>query len=226
MAGLGILMKKGIAEIAASPLFALRHLDVVGLHHLEGEEIRGLLATPVGVTLAQADLRGMKERLLRHPWVKEVSLHKGFPDRLRVEIVERVPVAAVAEKGGQWFLVDRDGMILERVAIPPSGLSLFLASQDQAMKVGRPYEGQGFPFGLRLMAALEGEDFKPPFLIDVSQSNDAILQVEQYRIHFGVGGYYEKLRRFLDVKRDLEAKGIGTREIDLRFPGKVVVRRG
>ena len=72
-----LLLKKGINEIEASPWFGLEHVEVVGEQRVPEAELLGLLQIPREVTLGELNLDEMKERLLTHPWVRDVSLHKG-----------------------------------------------------------------------------------------------------------------------------------------------------
>jgi hypothetical protein len=61
-------------------------------------------------------LQGVRRRLSSHPWVASVELRRELPDRLRVSVVERQPVALLAGKGGLVFL---DGEGLPIAPVPP-----------------------------------------------------------------------------------------------------------
>jgi cell division protein FtsQ len=56
------------------------------------------------------------ERLIR-----SVRVRRTWPSTIRVEVVEREPVAALPADSG-LSLVDRDGVEIEKVAVKPAGL--------------------------------------------------------------------------------------------------------
>lgn len=71
---------------------------------------------PTGVNLGQA-AAGIK--LL--PAVKEVHLHRDFPGRINIKIVERKPVALLPARYG-FIAVDEDGVYLRKAGIGEEGL--------------------------------------------------------------------------------------------------------
>lgn len=63
------------------------------------------------------NIRDMRESLAGHTWVEDVHIRKVFPSTVRIEAVERTPVA-ILEKGG-YYLIDKDGVLLQKIA--PAG---------------------------------------------------------------------------------------------------------
>lgn len=56
----------------------------------------------------------LRQKLLKNPWVKEVSVTRALPDTLRVQIIERVPVAIISH-GSKFYLVDDDFFIISEL---------------------------------------------------------------------------------------------------------------
>jgi cell division septal protein FtsQ len=222
---ISLLLKKGINELEASPWFGLQQVKVMGQQVVPEKDLLGLLQIPRDVTLGELNLDEMKERVLTHPWVQDVSLHKGYPDQLRVEVVERRPTIALKGWGNQWFLVDAEGIILEKTVSPVSLLPRFLPRTSQNWAVGEQIQDPGFAPGLRLARELKvnygyGDEIK----IEIGEAQNMVLQVEGYRVHFGEDPFQKKLKKFLDIREDLGHRKIKKGEIDLRFSDKVVVK--
>ena len=81
------------------------------------------LALPSGVSLMELDLSLLRSRLLEDRQVLTASLTRHFPDRLRVQITERLPIARVRlEVGGVQsdYLVARDGIIYAGTGYDPA----------------------------------------------------------------------------------------------------------
>jgi cell division septal protein FtsQ len=81
------------------------------------------LALPAGASLMELDLSRLRARLLEDRQVLTATLTRHFPDRLRAQISERVPIARVRlEVGGVQsdYLVARDGVIYPGTGYDPA----------------------------------------------------------------------------------------------------------
>ena len=76
-------------------------------------------------TVSLAERRAELERL---PWVEHATVMRLLPDRLRVSIVERTPVAFVRQ-GNHIGLVDGSGVLLDMPA-DARRIALFVSGGD------------------------------------------------------------------------------------------------
>ncbi|MGI9647039.1 MAG: cell division protein FtsQ/DivIB [Acidimicrobiia bacterium] len=111
-----------LAWVAQSPPFSVSGIEVSGARNARVNEI--LLEQDVypGRPLVLIRVGRVEDALASDPWVKEVSIRRRFPDRVEVQIVERVEVAAVPAATG-WSTVSDDGWIMQSVPEPPDGLA-------------------------------------------------------------------------------------------------------
>ncbi|MDC4224900.1 MAG: hypothetical protein MPW15_11895 [Candidatus Manganitrophus sp.] len=65
-----------------------------------------------------------------------------------------------------------------------------------------------------------------PFVIDLADPEDLMVHFPEGVLHFGDAEYPERWQRFLEIRDDLEQRGISDREIDLRYRRKVIVKDG
>ncbi|HEV8239249.1 MAG TPA: FtsQ-type POTRA domain-containing protein [Thermoanaerobaculia bacterium] len=101
-----------------SPYFLIREVKVDGGARVSAAWMEENLTPLVGRHVLAVSLDGVRRRLSAHPWVASVELRRELPDRLRVSVVERQPVALLAGKDGLSFL-DGDGLVIAPVpAIP------------------------------------------------------------------------------------------------------------
>lgn len=81
------------------------------------------LELPAGTTLLELDLGKLRDRILSDRQVITATLTRRFPDRLLVEITERMPIARLRVPLGDSprdFLVARDGVIFEGHGFDPT----------------------------------------------------------------------------------------------------------
>lgn len=88
----------------------IEHIVVEGAHVLTGSQITTLAGVEPKSPMQSVDLFNVQRRILGQPFVKDVSVNREYPDRLRIRIVEREPIAMVND--GQLRYVDAGGMLL------------------------------------------------------------------------------------------------------------------
>ncbi len=97
-----------------STAFTIERIDVVGAARLTDDQVRALVALPEGSTLLRYPRAEIEERLVASPWIAEAQVSRDFPDGLRVRVVEREPVVLVDVGDALFWLVDREGTVLEQ----------------------------------------------------------------------------------------------------------------
>ncbi|MGY1807414.1 cell division protein FtsQ/DivIB [Blastococcus sp. SYSU D00669] len=106
----------------ASPLLAVRTVQVDGAGSLTAEEVRDAAGVATGTPLLRVDLDAARARVARLPQVASVQVTRGWPSSVVVTVVERVPLAVVGSDG-QRVLVDAEGVLFDTITGPaPDGV--------------------------------------------------------------------------------------------------------
>ncbi|MCE7963702.1 MAG: hypothetical protein DYH05_14615 [Acidobacteria bacterium ACB1] len=99
----------GYRAAIASTFFSVKSVEVRGTDRTLPEEVeRIVLANTEKTGVWQADLSDIRARVEKLPFVKTASVSMVLPSAIRVNLVERVPVAVVRLRGGE-MLVDTEG---------------------------------------------------------------------------------------------------------------------
>lgn len=211
----------GSQRLATASLFQVREIRWRGLHHLKEAEMAPRLRSTLGRNLFRLNIAEIQGELLANPWVKEAVVRKDFPDQLTLIVTERVPAAVEIDPARGAVLRDEEGAILERGGDAPEALPRIVHYQPAAY-------AEGLRLASLLSERLKGEavDGRPAFIIDLADPEDLVVHLPEGMLHFGRGDYPARWQHFLEVRSDLERRGIADREIDLRFQRKVVVKGG
>ncbi len=117
--GVGILLLlAGAGMVLESPLFAIDDVEVTGVTYTNQARLQQVIDDLDGATLLGADLGHAEATLAADPWVKRVRLERRPLRGVRIEIVERTPVATYMGVDQRWRVLDPTGRVLA-VLDPP-----------------------------------------------------------------------------------------------------------
>jgi len=140
-----IMVIVGYRAAASASMFQVGGIDVTGAARTSAEEIEGLTRRAVARTgVWRADLSALSIELGRLPGVRRAIVTRVLPDRLRVRITERAPLAVLRSSSGHLVWVDEEGVMLGEMKpadrLPPffiRGLSEDGNEEARADNVGR-----------------------------------------------------------------------------------------
>ena len=124
---LGAAALLGIGTIAAAALYnygehswrfrvqSSDNIEITGMQNVTKAQIVEVMGADIGRNIFFVPLAQQKAQLEQIPWVESASVMRFVPNRLKVEIHERTPVA-FARVGPRIFLIDAGGTLME---LPP-----------------------------------------------------------------------------------------------------------
>ena len=88
------------------------NIEVAGMQNVTKAQIMEVMGADIGRNIFFVPLSQQKVQLEQIPWVESASVMRFVPNRLRVEIHERTPVA-FARVGPRVFLIDAGGTLMD-----------------------------------------------------------------------------------------------------------------
>ncbi len=88
------------------------NIEVAGMQNVTKAQIMEVMGADIGRNIFFIPLTQQKVQLEQIPWVESASVMRFVPNRLKVEIQERTPVA-FARVGPRIFLIDAGGTLME-----------------------------------------------------------------------------------------------------------------
>lgn len=170
--GLYRLGKFAIAKLLyENPRFAIAQIVVENDGVLTADQVRQLSGARVGQNLLSVDLDQTRQNVEMAPIVRRVSVRRELPNRLVINVEERMAVARLQSRaisgdaGSSALMVDRDGYVLKPfklsdggAVIQPrrltSGLPLLTGVKLGDVCVGRRVESEQIYQALRLLDKL------------------------------------------------------------------------
>lgn len=98
--------------VLRSPLLAVDQVTVSGSSHVDRSQVARTGGIAPGIAMMDVSPGQAENQLETLPWVEQATVTREWPDRVRVELVDRTPVAQVVS-GSSFALVDAGGRVLE-----------------------------------------------------------------------------------------------------------------
>ncbi len=204
----------------------LESVEVVQAERVTPAAVRERFAGDVGRTVFAVPLGERRLSLEEIPWVEAATVQRLLPNRLRVYLRERAPVAFLRQGHSLW-LVDRYGVVLA----PPEGVSYsFPVLSGLAETLTVQERRSRVELFLEFIADLDqnGKSYSAEISeLDLSDADDLRASVADgdgaVYLHFGRGRYQEKFETYLEHRRLWQASGETVRAVDLRYRGQIVL---
>jgi cell division protein FtsQ len=228
------LIKDNRFRVAESEDFAGRssNLEVRGIHYASTSQIRHVFAEDFGRSLYLVPIEKRRLELLQIDWVEDASVSKVWPNTLRVQIHERVPVAfARLRQNGRdgmsrLALIDKEGCILRPRIAAQFTLPVISGVREAEPAENRRARVRRVLAMLKEIGPLGGQISE----IDVTDPNDLIVaeHVDNNVINLMIGddNYTERLQSFLANYPEIKAKRPDAKTLDLRVDGVITAVGG
>ena len=196
--------------------FTVNRVDVKGLKQMDTAPVYEIAAGQKSMAMPLVDVHAIRARLLQYGWVKDARVSRRLPDTLVIDIVERQP-AALWQDRQRLALIDAEGVVLDRVPVDEMpGLPLLIGPGANA----RTRE---------LNAVLDSVPTLKPQLASATWVGgrrwDLTFQTgETVALPEGEAAARDAIGKFAKVDKSSGLLGRGLVRVDLRVPGKMIVR--
>ena len=130
-----VLAVSGWWILYQSKWFIAQGVTVTGNSRLTVEQISAVAAVPIGNSLMSINTAALTEQLMELTEIKVVTVERGWPHTILINVTERTPIAVAATLSG-FNLIDSEGKNAGRVAAPPPGLLVISAVPESKAMLG------------------------------------------------------------------------------------------
>ncbi|HEX4651574.1 MAG TPA: FtsQ-type POTRA domain-containing protein [Granulicella sp.] len=240
----GLLLLAFLGGIAGALLFARNFflhderfvlqstasIEIVGNTHITRDQLLAIFGDDLERNIFRISLADRRRQLEVLPWVQRATVMRLLPDRLRIEITERTPVAFVRQ-GTQIGLIDASGVLLDmppNVAGDPqysfpviTGLSASdpLSTRAARMELYTRFTSSLDSTGEKISAKLSE--------IDLSDPEDVKALIPEgwadILVHFGDTAFLARYQRFQQLLPEWRTQYPRLASVDMRYERQVVL---
>lgn len=112
----------GAWGLSRTSLLDLDHVRVEGIRTGSVAEVDAAVGVAFGAALMDVDTSAIATRVEALPWVQTADVRRDWPGTLRIDVVERVPVAVIPAGPGSVATVDSSSVVIgvQPIAAAPS----------------------------------------------------------------------------------------------------------
>ena len=206
-------------------------IDVNGNHIVAREEIQKLFVHDRNRSVLRIPLEARRAQIQEIPWVEEASVQRILPNRLRVEITERAPVAFF-RNGNELALIDAHGVLLERPEGEDFHYPIVTGMSENLTREEREKRMQVYQEFMKNIDLVKPGSSERVSEADLGNPRDlcAVLtgfgsdgSAPAITVHFGQGDFTGKYRTLVENFTQWQANAGPEHAIDLRYSRQVVV---
>ena len=206
-------------------------IEFDGNAHVTRAQLLGIFGEDVERNIFTVSLPERRAELERLPWVAHATVMRLLPNRMRVSIVERTPVAFVRQ-GSRIGLVDANGVLLDMPAdAKASGHYSFpvvtgisandpVSTRAARMKIFARFTSELDGSGEKISEELSEVDLANPEDVQAMIPDHAT----EILVHFGEDNFLERYRRFKEHLQEWRTLYPKLSSVDMRYEQQVVLQ--
>ncbi len=203
-------------------------IEIVGAQHVMHGQIMEVMGGDIGRNIFFVPLAQRKAQLEQIPWVESASVMRFVPNRLRVEIQERTPVA-FARIGSHVSLIDAGGTLME---LAPGGKHKYSFPVITGMNASEPHSTRAARMKnynelIRQLDAGGSRNSQELSEVDLTDTEDTKVVVSdpngEVLVHLGSGNYLQRYQTYVANIQKWREKYQKLESVDLRYDGQIIV---
>jgi len=201
-------------------------IEISGLENVARSQVMEVMGGEIGRNIFFVPLAQRKTQLEQIPWVESASVMRFIPNRLKVEIHERTPVA-FARVGSRILLTDNVGTLMELPGKKKYSFPVIVgmntgeppSTRAARMKIYNDVVRQLDSGGARYSQDLSEIDLSDPDDVKVLANNRA----GEVLVHLGSSNYLERYKVYVAHIQEWQQQFDKLESVDLRYDRQIIV---
>ena len=203
-------------------------IEISGLDNVTRSQVVEVMGGDIGRNIFFIPLAERKKQLEQIPWVESASVMRFVPNRLRVEVHERTPVA-FARVGAKILLVDATGTLME---LPVAGKKKYSFPVILGTNPGEPLSTRAARMKIYcdVMRQLDssGAHYSQDLSeVDLSAPDDVKVLVGdpqgEVLVHLGSSDYLDRYKIYVTHVQQWRQQFVKLESVDLRYDRQIIV---
>jgi cell division protein FtsQ len=206
-------------------------IELIGNHIVSRQTVLDKFYLDRERSVLRIPLEARRSAIEELPWVESASVQRILPNRVRVEVTERTPIAFLRD-GTELALIDAHGVILDRPQGEDLHFAIVTGLSENMPREERERRMQTFQEFMKIINLVRSESADRVSEVELSNPKDLRVVMtglarandsQAVTIHFGAGDFTGKYRMLVENFADWQAKAGCVQSVDLQFSKQVVL---
>jgi cell division protein FtsQ len=202
------------------------NIEVAGQSNVTRAQIMEVMGGDIGRNIFFVPLDRRQKQIEQIPWVESASVMRFAPDRIRIQIHERTPVA-FARVGSKIMLADNTGALMDLSSKKKYSFPVIVG-----MSAGEPLSARGARMKIygELIRDLDsggGRYSQDLSEVDLSDPEDVKVLTNaadgEVLVHLGSSNYLERFKVYVAHLREWRQQFQKVDSVDLRYDRQIIV---
>jgi cell division protein FtsQ len=202
------------------------NIEISGMQNVSKAQIMEVMGADIGRNIFFIPLAQQKVQLEQVPWVEAASVMRFVPNRLKVEIHERTPVA-FARVGPRMFLIDAGGTLMELTSKHKYSFPVILGMNPGEPLSTRAPRMKIYGEMVREMDSGGAHYSQDLSEVDLSDLEDVKVRVNDpagdVLVHLGSSDYLRRYKIYVSHAQGWRQQFQKLESVDLRYDNQIIV---
>ena len=220
----------GRSFLMTSPFFVLSNVMLEGNKKISKNDLLKRTGIKDDTNIFSLDIDDAGKDIADMPWVKTVAIEREFPNKLRIKIEEREPLALI--KLDDLYYVDAESNVFAKADAETGwDFPIVAGINRKSLLKGRRDTFRKLDKGLKFLKSIKDRDgiFSWASISEIIVDKKGGLTLytigSGIPVYLGKAGFEKRLVRAEKTLTDLQRRGIKARLIDADFSDKVLVKK-
>src|SRR5208283_4148849 len=202
------------------------NLEITGMQNVTKAQIMEVMGADIGRNIFFIPLAQQKAQLEQIPWVESASVMRFVPNRLKVEIQERTPVA-FARVGSRMMLIDAGGTLMELTPKHKYSFPVILGMNPGEPLSTRAPRMKAYREMVRDLDAGGARYSQDLSEVDLTDLEDVKVRVNDpagdVLVHLGSSDYLRRYKTYVTHAQGWRQQFQKLESVDLRYDNQIIV---
>src|SRR5271165_1637039 len=202
------------------------NIEIDGMQNVTKAQIMEVMGADIGRNIFFVPLTQQKAQLEQIPWVESASVMRFVPNRLKVEIYERTPVA-FARVGPRMSLIDAGGTLMELSPKHKYSFPVILGMNPGEPLSTRAPRMKAYSEMVRELDSAGARYSQDLSEVDLSDLEDVKVRVNDpagdVLVHLGSSDYLRRYKIYVSHAQGWRQQFQKLESVDLRYDNQIIV---
>ncbi len=202
------------------------NIEITGMQNVTKAQLMEVMGADIGRNIFFIPLAQQKAQLEQIPWVESASVMRFVPNRLKVEIQERTPIA-FARVGPRMMLIDAGGTLMDLTPKHKYSFPVILGMNPGEPLSTRAPRMKAYREMVRDLDAGGARYSQDLSEVDLSDLEDVKVRVNDpagdVLVHLGSSDYLRRYKTYVTHAQGWRQQFQKLESVDLRYDNQIIV---